>query len=84
MITDVLKDVLELNATSRKAKAGLGRDYIAAKTGIIIYAAPLNLGTFILVTNNIAIKAVAPKYTIWNIFSKYSGQLQWLNQIQNS
>ena len=33
MITDVLKDVLELNASSRSAKAGLGRDYIAAKTG---------------------------------------------------
>ena len=33
MITDVLKDVLELNGSSRAAKAGLGRDYIAAKTG---------------------------------------------------
>ena len=33
MITDVLKDVLELNWSSRQAKNGLGRDYIAAKTG---------------------------------------------------
>ena len=33
MITDVLKDVLELNGSSRSAKAGLGNDYIAAKTG---------------------------------------------------
>ena len=33
MITDVLKGVLELNGTSRKAKAGLDRDHIAAKTG---------------------------------------------------
>ena len=33
MVTDVLKDVLDINASSRQAKAGLGRDYIAAKTG---------------------------------------------------
>ena len=33
MITDVLKDVLELNWSSKQAKNGLGRDYIAAKTG---------------------------------------------------
>ena len=33
MITDVLKDVLNLNSASKKAKEGLGRDYIAAKTG---------------------------------------------------
>ena len=33
MITDILKDVLNLNAASRVAKSGLGRDYIAAKTG---------------------------------------------------
>ena len=33
MITDVLKGVLELNNSSRQAKAGLGNDHIAAKTG---------------------------------------------------
>ena len=33
MITDVLKGVLDLNSPSRKAKEGLGRDHIAAKTG---------------------------------------------------
>ena len=33
MITDVLKDVLDLNSTSRHAKDGLGKDHIAAKTG---------------------------------------------------
>ena len=33
MITDVLKDVLDLYASSRQAKSGLGRDHIAAKTG---------------------------------------------------
>ena len=33
MITDVLKDVLELGWSPRQAKNGLGRDYIAAKTG---------------------------------------------------
>ena len=33
MITDVLKDVLNLNSASKRAKEGLGRDHIAAKTG---------------------------------------------------
>ena len=33
MITDVLKDVLNLNSASKKAKEGLGKDHIAAKTG---------------------------------------------------
>ena len=33
MITDVLKDVLNLNSASRHAKDGLGKDHIAAKTG---------------------------------------------------
>ena len=33
MITDVLKDVLNLNGASRAAKSGLDRDFIAAKTG---------------------------------------------------
>ena len=33
MITDVLKDVLDQNSTTKAAKAGLTRDYIAAKTG---------------------------------------------------
>jgi membrane peptidoglycan carboxypeptidase len=33
MITDVLKDVLDQNNTTKAAKAGLTRDYIAAKTG---------------------------------------------------
>lgn len=33
MISDVLKDVLDQNSTTRSAKAGLGKDYIAAKTG---------------------------------------------------
>ena len=33
MITDILKGVLELNNASRQAKAGLGNDHIAAKTG---------------------------------------------------
>ena len=33
MITDILKDVVDLNYATRQIKAGLGNDYIAAKTG---------------------------------------------------